>query len=410
MTESSSATPRLRDEPAFVRWATAEGVSMVGSSVTTVVLPIVVFDATGSAAQTGLLYALRVVPYLVFGLLAGPIADRGDRRRLIIGGNVLEGCLVATIPAAHLLGVLTIAQIYVVALASATVFVFSDAAVFGAVPALVGPGRLPAANGFLGSLASTTEIAGPVVAGVLIATIGARNALWLDAASFVIAAAVQSRIRADFRAGSGPPAERTGLLDHSRTAIRFIRGERTVATLLLAGFGNSLAFGAVIGLLVPYAVDRLGLSSDDTRIGVLYAAIGVGSLVAGLVFARVFHVDRIKVISPTSLLGAGLLAAGLAATSSWIAAAAMLGAFSLAITTTITVGITYRQLAAPDAIRSSVNVLGRMIAWGGQPFGAALGAAVASAADVAVAYVVAAAVMISTGTTAAVVLRRPSGG
>ena len=81
----------LRSEPGFVRRASAEGVSMVGSAVTGVVLPLVVYQITGSAAQTGALFAFRVVPYLLFGLVAGPIADRGNRRRLIIGGNLVEG-------------------------------------------------------------------------------------------------------------------------------------------------------------------------------------------------------------------------------------------------------------------------------------------------------------------------------
>lgn len=79
----------------------------VGSAVTGVVLPLVVYQITGSAAQTGALFALRVVPYLMFGLVAGPVADRGNRRRLIIGGNLIEGALVATIPIADLFGVLT---------------------------------------------------------------------------------------------------------------------------------------------------------------------------------------------------------------------------------------------------------------------------------------------------------------
>jgi MFS family permease len=98
-----------------MRWVSAEGVSMVGRAITTVVLPLVVYEETGSATQTGLLFAFRVVPYLVFGLIAGPVADRGNRRALIIGGNLVEGGLVLTIPIAHALGVLTVAQVYAVA-------------------------------------------------------------------------------------------------------------------------------------------------------------------------------------------------------------------------------------------------------------------------------------------------------
>jgi MFS family permease len=189
----------LRDEPAFVRWATAEGVSLAGSAISTVVLPLVVYEATGSAAQTGLLFAVRVVPYLPLGAIAGPIADRANRRVLIIDRNIIEGLLVATNPIAHAFGALTLPQVYVVGLLSATAFVFPDTAVFGAVPALVGRERLAAANGLLASLSSTAEIIGPSLGGVLAATLGPTNAVWIDSASFFVAAAVQSTIRSSFR-------------------------------------------------------------------------------------------------------------------------------------------------------------------------------------------------------------------
>jgi MFS family permease len=401
-----SAPPNsLRAEPGFVRWASAEAVSLVGSAVSGVVLPLVVYQITGSAAQTGVLFAFRVVPYLVFGLVAGPIADRGNRRRLIIGGNLVEGALVATIPIAYAFDALTVAHIYVVALLAATAFVFSDAAVFGAVPALVGRERLPAANGALSSISSCSEIAGPVIAGVLAATIGATNAIWVDAASFFVAAAVLASIRSSFReAASASPAMAT-LRSAVGRALRFIRGERTVATLLIVGFGNSFAFGTVLGLLVPYAVEELGLDSDDSRIGLFYGALGVGSLVAGLLFSRLFHPRRVRVLTPASLAISGLIVAILVVNTLWVAALVAIAVFSWSITVTIMVGITYRQLAAPDDLRSSVNVIGRMTAWGGQPFGAATGAAIASFAGVTTAYAVAAVVMLVSSAGAAASLR-----
>jgi MFS family permease len=395
----------LRAEPGFVRWATAEGVSVVGTAVTGVVLPLVVYQTTGSAAQTGALFAIRVVPYLAFGLVAGPVADRGNRRRLIIGGNLIEGTLVATIPIAHLLGVLTIAQIYVVALLAATAFVFSDAAVFGALPALVGPERLPAANGVLSSLASCSDIAGPVIAGLLAASIGATNAIWVDAASFFIAATVLATIRSTFRDPGTVPAIDPSVRSTISRAMKFIRGERTVATLLIAGFGNSFAFGTVLGLLVPYGVQELGISVDDGRIGLLYGALGVGSLIAGLLFARLFRPARVRVLTPGSLAVSGLVVAFLVVDTLWVAALIAIAVFSWSITLTIMVGITYRQLAAPDNLRSSVNVIGRMTAWGGQPFGAATGAAIASFASVDTAYAVAATVMLISSAGAVVSLR-----
>ncbi|HEY8093168.1 MAG TPA: MFS transporter [Acidimicrobiales bacterium] len=396
----------LRNEPAFVRWATAEGVSLVGSAVTTVVLPLVVFEATGSVTQTGVLYAMRVVPYMLFGVIAGPLADQGNRRVLIIGGNLAQGLLVATIPLAQAFGVLTVAQVYVVGLLSATAFVFGDAAVFGAVPALVGPERLSAANGFLYSLGSGAEIAGPIVGGVLAALIGPANAVWVDAASFLGAAAVQTTIRSTFRVGPRPADEPLAIRAQVGRALRFVRGQRTVATLIGVGFGNSFAFGAVLGLLVPYAVTELGLGDKDARVGLLYGATGVGALLAGMVFARLFRPERVRWLTPLTFLVSATVAAGLAVASLWVSAALLLVVFSWSISTTINVGITYRQLAAPDDLRSSVNVLGRMISWGGQPFGAACGAVVAGAASVSVAYAGAAAVMAVTGSAAVALLHR----
>ncbi len=381
---------------------------MVGSAVTGVVLPLVVYQITGSAAQTGALFALRVVPYLVFGLVAGPIADRGNRRRLILGGNIVEGVLVATIPIADILGVLTVAQIYVVALLAATAYVFSDAAVFGAVPALVGPQLLPAANGVLSSVASSSDIAGPVIAGVLAAWIGATNAIWIDSASFFVAAAVLASIRSSFRETTSSPAA-GGIRETVARAARFIRRERTVATLLIVGFGNSFAFGAVLGLLVPYAVEELGVPPDDGRIGLFYGAIGVGSLVAGLLFGRMFRPQRVRFLTPASVAVSGIVVALLAGNTMWVVALVAIAVVSWSITITIMVGITYRQLAAPDDLRSSVNVIGRMTAWGGQPFGAATGAVIAATADVPAAYTVAAVVLMIAACGATVSLRTSPG-
>ncbi|MCU1394396.1 MAG: major facilitator superfamily 1 [Ilumatobacteraceae bacterium] len=394
----------LRDEKAFVRWAVADGVSVMGTSVSTVVLPLVVYEATGSSAATGGLFALRIIPYILFGAVAGPVADRKNRRRLIVGGHIIEGVLGATIPIAALFGVLTVAQVYAVGLLSACAFVFSDAAVFGAVPAMVGTDRLAAANGFLGSMVSAAEIAGPALGGILASTVGATNAVWFDSFSFFFAAAVQGSIRSSFRIGE-PPTGPLQIKQQIGKAIRFVRGNRSVATLLLTGFGNSLGFGAVLGLLVPYAVQQLGLPEKDLRVGLLFSASGCGALIAGLLFSRVFSPIRVKRITPIAIGVSSVIALGLALSTSWVSSGILLVVFSWSIGTTVTTGITYRQLAAPDELRSSVNVFGRMISWGGQPFGAGIGAFVSAVVSVRAAFVVAAIAMAISAVCALVFLR-----
>ena len=108
-------------------------------------------------------------------------------------------------------------------------------------------------------------------------------------------------------------------------------------------------------------------------------------------------------LTPGSLAVSGTIVALLAVNTRWLVALIAIAVFSWSITMTMKVGITYRQLAAPDDLRSSVNVIGRMTAWGGQPFGAATGASIAALADVPTAYAVAAVVMLvaSGGATAA---------
>ena len=394
----------LRDDKRFVRWAFADGISVTGTAISNVVLPLVVYEATGSSAATGGLFALRVIPYLLFGAVAGPVADRWNRRRLILGGHIIEGLLGATIPIAALMGVLTVAQVYIVGLLSATAFVFSDAAVFGAVPALVGTDRLAAANGFLGSIVSGAEIIGPALGGILAATVGATNAVWFDSASFFIAAALQGSIQSTFRVGE-PPTGRVEVRAQIKRAVQFVRGNRTVATLLFCGFGNSVGFGAVVGLLVPYALEQLALPEGNFRVGILYSAYGAGSLFAGLIFARVFSTRRVRWITPISIGLSSAIAVGLVASTDWRPSALLLLLFSWSVTITIITGITYRQLAAPDDLRSSVNVLGRMISWGGQPFGAGAGALISALLDVRAAYVFTVVVTAVSATLAYVFLR-----
>jgi MFS family permease len=179
-----------------------------------------VFTLTGSPAQTGLLTALEAVPYLLFGLLAGALADRVDRRRLMVGGDLLRAALVGSVPLAAALGVLKLPHVYLAALGVAVVFVWADAASFGALPALIGRQRLPAANSARWSASTTLTITGPAVAGVLVATVEPTPALWVDAASYLASALLLASIRRSFqhrqegdtpaRPGPGPPGHRGG--------------------------------------------------------------------------------------------------------------------------------------------------------------------------------------------------------
>ncbi len=398
-------TPLLRDR-IFQRWASAEAVSLVGTAISTIVVPILVFQRTSSPAQTGVVTALRVVPYLLVGLVAGPLADRIDRRALIVWGNLAQGAAMAVIPIVDAVTPVPIPVIYAASFASATAFVFSDAAVFGALPALIGDERLPAANGLLTSIQSAALMVGPAIGGVLATTVGPANAIWLDVASFFVAAVMLGRIGAPFgqpRAVAG--RLRDGLGEQVRRGLRFIRHERTISTLIVVGFGNSFAFGAMLGLVVPYTVERLGVPDDSARLGLLFSADALGALLAGLAFARIYAIARIRWLTPLCLAASAALLGAFVLNRSYAVALVLTALFAFAVSTTISVGITYRQMASPDDLRSSVNVVGRMVYWGGQPFGAAVGGLLAQAAGIPAALGLATGVMAASTAAGAILLR-----
>jgi MFS family permease len=174
------------------------GPPWAGSGISGVVLPVLVYQRTGSPALTSLLAAVEVLPYIAFGLLAGAFADRVRRRRLMVGCDLGCAALMATIPVAGAFGRLTIPLVVLVALGAASLFVWFDAASFGAVPALAGPGRVVQAVSGLSAAGSVTGLVAPAVAGGLLALIAPAQPVIVDAASYLISAVLLASIRRPF--------------------------------------------------------------------------------------------------------------------------------------------------------------------------------------------------------------------
>lgn len=269
--------------------------------MTLVVLPILVFQRTGSPAQTSIVVALQAVPYLVFGLVAGAVADRSDRRRLMVSCEIVSAGLVASVPVASSLGHLTVPHLYLVALGTATTFVWFDSANFGAIPALVGRPRLVAATSGLAATENVAYVLGPALGGVLASTIGPANAMAVDAVTYAASALLLLSVRRPFREPSpdvAPAAAPPTIRADIREGLVHLWRQPTVRALTLHGAGLSVSMGATIGLVVVYAVRRLGLSDTDWRIGALYTAGAVGALGASLCLPRVRRWLPVTTITP----------------------------------------------------------------------------------------------------------------
>jgi MFS family permease len=378
----AAPAPTLRGDRAFRKFWTAGSVSLAGTLVTSVVLPILIYQRTGSAWKTSLLVAIETIPYLAIGLVAGAVADRVDRRRLMWRCELVSAVLVGSIPLAAAAGVLSIAQIYVVAAGTATVFVWFDAANFGALPAIAGRDRIAIAYARMSASSSALMIAAPALGGVLASTIGPAPAMAIDAASYVVSALLLISIRRPFSAPSDGLAVPARLRQRVMEGLRFLWHQPTVRSLTLLGFGNSLTLGAVLGLMVVDANRQLGLSRTSALIGALYAAGAVGALVASIFLPQIMRRHSVLTITLIGLAAELILVITFALTTEVFIAMALYLALNAACQAVILTGIIYRQHVTPDHLQGRVNVVARMIAWGGQPFGAVLAGVVASTISV----------------------------
>ncbi|MDQ2806622.1 MAG: MFS transporter [Chloroflexota bacterium] len=382
-----SPGPTLWRDRSFLLYWLGRSISLFGTQITVVVLPILVFQRTRSALLTSLLGVLEVLPYLVFGLLAGALADRLDRKRLMIGSDLINAALLASIPLANALGVLSLPHIYAVALLSACAFVWFDVANFGALPALVGRARLVAANSLIGSSTITVETVGAALAGVLAATVGAAFALTGDAVSYLLSAVALLLVRRSFNnvrshdlpaAGAGGlrPALRRILAD-IRAGLHFLWQHRLVRALTLLGFGVSFTSGAISSLIVVYAVRALGLAATDARIGLIFTAGSVGAILASALLPRLHRLLPPGWISLGGMAAMLLFSVVLALVPGF-SAALVIYALWIAFTTLVQInGTVLRQRVIPEQLLSRTNAAARMIAWGGAPVGALLGGGLA---------------------------------
>ncbi|UVS79732.1 MFS transporter [Actinokineospora sp. UTMC 2448] len=360
----------------FRRYLAARLISVAGTLVSVVALPVLVYRLTGSAGWTSAVAAGGALPYLLFGLVAGSVADRVDRRRLMVGLELGAGAALATIPAAHAAGALTAVHVLAVGFAVQTCFVFFDAANFGALPALVGRERLTSAYSAVFGGTTALELVIPPLAGLAVAAFAPSPLLAVNAATAVASALLLRAISGPLSAPAGPSS---GMRRDIGAGLAFLWRHRVVRTLTLVGTTHAAAAGAWVAMLVPWADEVLGVrSSGDARLGALFSCWGIGAVVAARTtprLARRLGRARLALAALPASLVSGL---AVLAADHWIPAVAAATVWGWTHSTVVLNAITYRQQVCPDDLQSRVNTTARMLSWGvGQPLGAAVAGAVA---------------------------------
>ncbi|MCB9763938.1 MAG: MFS transporter [Alphaproteobacteria bacterium] len=290
----------LRRAPGFAALLTARAVSLLGDGVGALALVIHVQRTAGTGQAVGLLLLVASLPNLL-APLTGTLADRVDRRTVLIAAELLQGVVLGVVllwmpPLPLLLGLL---------LLKATLVTIADPAGRSAIPALVEDEDLDAANALLGGLRQAGEVLGPLLGGAVVAAFGVRAGLAIDAATFAVSVPLLLRL------APMPPAPETGpgVLAEAVEGLRFTLAH-PVARALGLGF-LIVGLSSADDVALPFLAMELG--AGEPGVGALYAAVGAGLIVGYLALTRLGSrlPTRAGLLLGAAVAGLGNLATGL---------------------------------------------------------------------------------------------------
>jgi len=384
-------------EPAFGRYWTAATISSLGSAATTVALPVlVVRQLSASNFEVGLVNAAQLLPYLGLGLIAGVFIDRWRRQPMLIWTGIGRAILLAVVPACWLLGWLKLPILIVILIGFGCLNVFATAGTQSFLPAVVPRSQLVRANARLDQSDAVAQTLGPAAGGALVAALGAPLILLIDAASYLINAVLISRIKIN-EPKPVRQLDSAGIRAEIRAGMGWLYHHRVLAPMTISTHVWFVGNNAMLTVLTPFALRRLGLSA--LVFGLLFAALGVATLVGALLSARVGHLLGVGPTIVTCRIGytaAILLTTAIAGRAVSSAAAVPLLFVALGLWGIIG-GIEnpnemgYRQTVTPPEFLGRVNSTARSANRTCAVLGALLGGAVSGAYGYQLAFAISAA-------------------
>ncbi|MGR6319181.1 MFS transporter [Micromonospora soli] len=378
MTATASAGRLGRD---FHRLWAANAVSNLGDGVTMVAGPLLVASLTSDPAAVAAATLAPQLPWLLFSLVSGALADRVDRRRLIIGVNLGRGLVLAALAGAVLAGVATVPLICLAFLLTGIGETLADTASGALLPSVVPPERLEQANSrlFATFVVGNQFAAKPL--GAYLFVLAAALPFGLDAATFGLAALLVALLRwrpvpaAPPRVADG--GRQGGLRAEIIAGIRGLWRVPVLRILAVCIAVMNVAFCAAFAAFVLYARQRLGLS--PIGYGVLLTASALGGLAGSVLATRL----RARFGTPALLRLGLLIEVGLQVVLAvtrqpWVAGAA-LAVWGVHTMVWGVLVVSLRQRLVPDELRGRVNSVYSLADLGGAAVGTALGGVVARA-------------------------------
>ncbi len=357
-------------------WSASAG-SNLADGIFWVALPLLAIRLTDSPALVAGVAIASRLPWLLFALVAGALADRLDRRRTMIVVDLFRGGLLGALAIATAAGVANLPLLYLVAFALGVAETLFDTSAQSIMPNIVEGEKLSRANGRLYAVELTmNQFVGPPIGGFLAAA-GIAFAFGTGAAAYLIAALALLTIHGAFRpVREGPP---TRIHHDIAEGLRYLFGHSLLRVLaLMVGISN-LCSTAVFSVFVLYAVAPGPLGLDEVGFGVLGTSLAVGSLVGSVLVERLERrLGRANLLAVSMTINASTLLIPVLTTSVPAIFIVWLVAGAIGIGWNV-VTVSLRQRIVPDALLGRVNATYRLLAWGTMPLGAALGGLVGEA-------------------------------
>jgi MFS family permease len=268
----------------FTRFYAGQSLSYLGDGLRTLAIPLIVYKLTGSGVALGVTWGLELVPYAFVSLIGGSLADRVDRRRLMLACDALRCVVMLALSALFALGRLALWEVYVGVFVLACAGAIFLGAQQTSIPYLLGKARVKSAVAALNATEQSVNLVAPPLGGALLSIVGPLPALLANAVTYLASQLAIASVP-DF----GP--ETPGRLPTPReiagdvlTGWRFLRGERALFVFSLLSL--ALNFVGSIGFIAIIPFVKRAFGATDWDVGVAFGCFAGGAALGALVAAR----------------------------------------------------------------------------------------------------------------------------
>jgi MFS family permease len=359
------------------RWLlAAETVSNFGDGVAIAAGPLLVASQTDDPFLVSMALLAEYLPTLLFGVVAGAVADRFDRRLVVAAVNVVRAVVLALLTVTIATGNVEIAVVLVALFALGTAETFVDTAGSSLVPRLVERQDLGTANARMeGAYILTNQLIGPPI-GAFLFVAGTALPFATNAACFALGALLVTRVAASATRVREEAGEGAGIVAEMREGLQWLAGHAPMRTLALTIFAFNITYGAAFAVLVLYASEQLGM--DAFGFGLLSTAVAIGGIVGTVSYGSLERRFRLADIMRVGLVIETFTHLVLALTTSAAVALLTLGVFGAHAFVWGTTSTVVRQRAVPDEMLGRVTGIYHVALVGGLVIGTPLGGLLAS--------------------------------